>query len=454
MGDISKIKIPNGEEYDLKDVNGRKEAYLTWGGKHFSYSYGPIDAAMIGALGANRFAFLKAAGLTIEYSTNGGETWIDYESTDIQKTGLFGNGSGFYLGKHIAEGSSTLGDMLRITIATEAAGIYTTLNKIAIFMSRNGNIVQVKMEKALESTPDNYSTHLDWTGISGWSGWNILNISNLPTYGNTPSSQYGRIRFIFKQTATTTTYPAANISIIMGFGGLGWVTPSNMAKTGHLYAYDNAQNATFPAQVNASVFNGSGSLLTSLNGSNISTGTIAAARIANLDASKITTGVLPIARGGTGQTTVFNASNKFLNALPTGSNVPDDDDCYISQISGGGSTSITTYVRKPISVLWQYIKNKISSVLGLTAINYDGSAAKVNNHTVESDVPANAQFTDTTYNNATSTSAGLMSASDKVIVNEISSIYATKTESSNHIVASKTQPSNQQAGDIWLVISQ
>ena len=35
------------------------EAYLTWGGKNFSASYGPIDAAMINELGANRFAFLK-----------------------------------------------------------------------------------------------------------------------------------------------------------------------------------------------------------------------------------------------------------------------------------------------------------------------------------------------------------------------------------------------------------
>lgn len=35
---------------------------------------------------------------------------------------------------------------------------------------------------------------------------------------------------------------------------------------------------------------------------------------------------------------------------------------------------------------------------------------------------------------------------------EIKSTYATKTESLNHVIASKTQPSNQQAGDIWLVL--
>ena len=232
------------------------EAFLTWGGKNFSASYGPIDAAMIDPLGANRFAFLKAAGLTIEYSNDGGTTWTDYGATDVQKTGLFGAGQGFNLGKHSNSGSSNVNDQLRVTIATSAAGLYTVLNKIAIYMSTNGATVQVKMEKALESTPTTYTTHLDWTGISGWSGWNILNINDITTYGNTAASQYGRLRFTFKQTAVNSSYASASISRIMGFGGMGWTIPSNMARDGHLYSYDNSQNATFPAQVTATTFKG------------------------------------------------------------------------------------------------------------------------------------------------------------------------------------------------------
>ena len=42
----------------------------------------------------------------------------------------------------------------------------------------------------------------------------------------------------------------------MGFGGVGWTVPSNMARDGHLYNYDNDQNATFPAQITATQFNG------------------------------------------------------------------------------------------------------------------------------------------------------------------------------------------------------
>ena len=227
------------------------EANLNWGGKDFSASYGPVDAAMIDVLGANRFAFLKAAGLTIEYSTDGGSSYTDYGATDAQKVGLFSNGQAFYLGKHSTAGSCTTNDRLRVTINTSTAGIYTALNKIAIYMSTQGSTVQVLIERALESTPTTFVTHKDWTGISGWSGWNILNISSLTTYGNTAASQYGRIRFTFRATAVNTTYSAALITKIQGYGGQGWTVPSNMAASGHLYSYDSSQNATFPNKVTA-----------------------------------------------------------------------------------------------------------------------------------------------------------------------------------------------------------
>lgn len=312
------------------------ESFLSWGGKNFSASYGPLDAAMVDPLGANRFAFLKAAGLTIEYSTDGGSNWADYGATNAQKVGLFSNGYGFYLGKHTSNGSSTVNDQLRVTIDTGAAQIYTVLNKIVIYMSTNGNGTQVKIEKALQSTPTTYSTHLDWTGISGWSGWNILNISNLTTYGNTAGSQYGRIRFTFKQSSVNSgSYPAAVISRIMGFGGMGWTVPSNMARDSHLYSYDADQNATFPAKVTATGFTGplTGNVTGNVSGSSGScTGNAATAtklatarnlKVALGSTTDVTfdgsanqtsipvSGTLAIANGGTGETTGLRALNNL-----------------------------------------------------------------------------------------------------------------------------------------------
>lgn len=53
-----------------------------------------------------------------------------------------------------------------------------------------------------------------------------------------------------------------------------------------------------------------------------------------------------------------------------------------------------------------------------------GNASKVNNHTVNIDVPANAKFTDTTYGVATASSNGLMSSTDKTKLDDFSRVIS------------------------------
>lgn len=93
----------------------------------------------------------------------------------------------------------------------------------------------------------------------------------------------------------------------------------------------------------------------------------------DFSASLIKSGTLPVARGGTGQTSAVNAANAFLNALSTGSSTPQDNDYYISQYAGGGTTT-TTYHRRPVSALWTYMKGKIASDLKLTNTTYNGTS--------------------------------------------------------------------------------
>lgn len=64
----------------------------------------------------------------------------------------------------------------------------------------------------------------------------------------------------------------------------------------------------------------------------------------------------------------------LINKLTTAGSTPTDADYYVSQYAGGGTTT-TTYHRRPMSALWEYIKSKISSVLGLTASTYGGKSA-------------------------------------------------------------------------------
>ena len=68
---------------------------------------------------------------------------------------------------------------------------------------------------------------------------------------------------------------------------------------------------------------------------------------------------------------------------------------------------------------------------------YSNNSGKVNNHTVNSDVPANAKFTDTTYSDATTSAHGLMSTSDKSKLNGIAA-GANKTTILNSLAATTT----------------
>lgn len=79
------------------------------------------------------------------------------------------------------------------------------------------------------------------------------------------------------------------------------------------------------------------------------------------DAGNITSGTLPIARGGTGTTTGRDAANYFINSLEEGESIPTDADKILTQYVGGGTTN-TTYVRRPLSTLWSYIKPKCDAI--------------------------------------------------------------------------------------------
>lgn len=240
-------------------IDSVKESYLSWGGKNFSGDFGCIDAAMVPDLGANRLAFGKPAGITIEYSRDSGETWLDYEATDTQKRAILSTGFGFAIGKSDSTNMANEKCMLRVTLDTDKIPVYTVFNKFALYVSTNGSVgCYCTIDASLESAPTTFVPFADKVQISGWSGWNIINVTNLTSYGNAPSRQYGLIRFTFGCTSRSDgKYFGLQVFRIMGFGGVGWTTPSNMAQNGSIYSYDSNQNVTFPAAVVASNFNGS-----------------------------------------------------------------------------------------------------------------------------------------------------------------------------------------------------
>ena len=253
-------------------VNSVKEAYLEWGGKNFAGAFGPIDAAMIPDLGANRLAFMPVEGVTIESSTDGGSTWVTYPNIgNDTKLGLFnGNGTALYIGGTSTAKIDKSKYMVRVTIDTSLANVYTALNKFCIYCSTNGSTgsyctIQGRTRDNVVNNKDTWTTFANKIGLSGWSGYNIINTSAITTYGNS-SSQYQNLRFTFGVTshADTVQYAGLQISKILGFGGVGWNAPSTMARTGRMYTYDNYKNVAFPAAVTATSFNGNATSATKL----------------------------------------------------------------------------------------------------------------------------------------------------------------------------------------------
>ena len=74
------------------------------------------------------------------------------------------------------------------------------------------------------------------------------------------------------------------------------------------------------------------------------------------------TNVLPTTKGGSGTkyTDKTALTNGLINSLPAGSADPVDTDYYVSQYAGGGTTT-TSYHRRPVSALWNYIKGKLQA---------------------------------------------------------------------------------------------
>lgn len=233
------------------------EAYLKWGGKSISGNISPIDAACSNVHSANRFQFSKPAGITVEYSTDG-KTWIDYEATDTKKINLVSDiGTTFLIGKRST--GTTVNDKLRVTLDATAMGMYVRLRKLLINVSTNhATGCNVIVEKSMKGSATTF-TIVDTYPISGWSGWNSIPLSSPFGGTDTQTSNIAALRLTFGITAinTSKTSNALTIMNILGLGDVFWSYPSNMAKTGHLYSYDDAQNATFPAKVTATTFSGS-----------------------------------------------------------------------------------------------------------------------------------------------------------------------------------------------------
>lgn len=207
--------------HNLNDVT-IKTAFNTTG----SVDY--VSRSLIPYVSGTKFYGMPAAAITVEYSRDGGATWIDYGLTDAQKMNIFDHSglAGLYLGKATNKADNSINNMLRITIdATKSDGRYLSTDSMFTWMSSNGNTTCVTLEVASYKAPTTFKTIVNNASINGWSGPNMSHYSLTSFGGSTagstsPNNQFYRL--IYKQTAINSNYPSAIISDIRFFGSTVW----------------------------------------------------------------------------------------------------------------------------------------------------------------------------------------------------------------------------------------
>lgn len=269
--------------------------------------FSPLNQATSNLHSANRLAYARPAGIKVEYSTDGGTTWVDYGLTDTEKINLVTTTGGkiLYAGKQLSTKALNT-DKLRITFNATDMGLYTQARALLINASTNGSIstppntttaknsILVDIEKANRGSEDTFSTWFTGIELQGWSGWNSIPLNGISFGGgSTQTSNTGAIRLTFYSDGAGSSYTSGAHFGIYNFyliGSTFWNAPSNMSKTGHLYDYDANQNMILPNNLitNRLITSGSGNAVCHMQGVVSSPADYTHIYVANADGSNTT----------------------------------------------------------------------------------------------------------------------------------------------------------------------
>lgn len=231
-----------------------------WGGKAVVGAVSPVSAALIGAIGSNKFELCDPAGVKVEYSTDGGDTWEDYGCNDPNKIQLLSEslGTNLTIGK-VWDRYATVNDRLRVTVTANDCNVYTMLKSILLNVSTNGsNKCTVTIEQSRIGAPDDFAV-ISTNNLGGWPGWNEIPLEKSFGGAQTQVNQTNSIRLTFQAGQPPTSGASkGNLALLnlLFIVITAWRVNSNIARFGHLYKYDYAGNAAFPAEVAAQSFSG------------------------------------------------------------------------------------------------------------------------------------------------------------------------------------------------------
>ena len=206
---------------------------------------GPVHAGFMGA-GRCLSAFLPPSGIKLEYSNDGGATWLDYGTGDAHKRRLASMPNpryGYRLGGPNASGA--LGDMLRVTYEP-SDGRYGRARSALVWVSTNGGSdLLCGVETSTVGAKGTWVERVAPVEMSGWSGPNVVDLPAL-TFGgfeDQTGNTYGwRFTFGKKKDVPGKTQEVLTIDL---YGDEVWNPVNEMMWSGHLYSWDDEGNGHF-----------------------------------------------------------------------------------------------------------------------------------------------------------------------------------------------------------------
>ena len=274
-------------------------------------------------------------------------------------------------------------------IKSSEAVLQKQIDKLTDSLKNNGGLI----------TGGTYNINISGNASTATNATNATNADNAikDSAGNTIAATYATKASLAK-VATTGSYddlsnkPTIPTKTSQLTNDSSFVTSGQLAKVATTGSYNDLSNKpTIPAKT-SQLTNDSGYITSSGSITGNAATATTANKVANAltvngktydGSSEVNAGVQTVANGGTGVTTQADINKAFIGNLDIGESDVTDGTEFVSSYASDNSFSEPGYVNTPLkrkfSAVWNYIKGKISSVLGLTKDNYGGKASTAGN---------------------------------------------------------------------------
>lgn len=209
----------------------------------------------IGAHVTNMFNGIDSNNISLEYSANGGSSWITYTINPNYLFNLINDNSdteNFFLGNNVMSGSSDADKLaqikrnqLRVTIKIPPE-VYQELAWISVDVN---NGVDIKCQVYFGNSNGVYTEYVSKV-FKGWS--HRCDICIGPSNVNVGNDTYRYVRLVFSHLSSHTELRNGIISRIRALALTKYNNGSgryNISTTGHIYNYDYNMNTYFPNSI-------------------------------------------------------------------------------------------------------------------------------------------------------------------------------------------------------------